>query len=324
MSTADAMNEALKTTAALYNTQNPTGGTDEENAARIAAADLETHQGSMTHAGAPEVRADTPEEIAAAKVAKDAADAVTADVAEAAALAAETPEDKVKREAAAAAVEAAKPKPDAAEWLVTENKSLNAAVNMMKAAGMEPGAAAAIFNVATETGDVSKVDTAALEDAVGKDAASLIMSGITQYIAEEGNALLSKVSKIHDSVGGSESFTTIKAWAQTKAATDAVFKTTVENLTTMLNGDNEFQSTMAAKELVSMYNGDAGNSTLNTTALVTPGGAPVIPAAAPPAMTAKAYAEGVQAAQRNLRGAEQSVEMQRLSRGRSAGRSQGI
>lgn len=319
-----AQDEANKAIAAIYNAQNPTGGSDEENAARLAAADLDKHQGSETHAGTPEVRADTPEELAAAaeaKVAKDAADKVVADAEAAkAAAAAETPEDKAKREAATPKAE----EPAKGEWLVTENKSLNAAVNMMKTAGLTPDAAAAIFNGATETGDVSKVDNAALVAAVGADAASLILSGVTQYITEEGAALLAKVSQVHDAVGGKESFTTIQAWAKTKAATDTDFKSTVENLTVMLNGDNAFQSTMAAKELVSLYNGDANNSTLNANTALNPAGAPVAPPAPVPAITAKEYAEGCMAASKNLRGADQQNEMARLSRGRAAGRTKGI
>jgi hypothetical protein len=348
---AHALNEQLKATAAAYNGSNPTGNSDADVAAQAAAHELNQHQGSTTHAGQHEVRADTPEEAAAAEAKKvaDAAEAETKKVADEAAkkVADETPEAKVAREAAEAAAavaveetpeakelrektEAATAKEvaDATEWMTTDSKEFNAAINMMKAAGMTPAEAATIFDEAAQTGDLSKVDEVALVAKVGADKAALIMGGFGTYVQTEGQALLARVKTVHDAVGGTDNWSKMTVWARGKAAGDTTFRGKVEGITAMMNGDNPMAAELATKEFLNLYNADSKNSTVSAAA---PAAAPSpLAAAAIPAVpaivgiTARGYAEGVADATRNLKGAEQSAKLRELSAARGAGRNKGL
>lgn len=327
---AQELNEQLKATAAVYNTQNPAGETEEEAAARAAAAQFEQTQGSKTHSGETEVRADTPEEIAAAEAAK-AEEEAKATAEEEAKKAekekAETPEETEEEKARREATEAETQKEiDDAEWMTTDSKEFNASINLMKAAGMTPAEAGAIFDDAAQTGDLSKVDHAALVEKVGEDQASLIMAGFTKYVESEGQALLERVNKVHDSVGGSENWQKMTQWARGKAKGDTEFRGKVEGITEMMNSGGILQAELAAKELMSMYNADKGNSTITPTAkAVDVTGKPAAkPASTATPTSAREYAEAVEYAQRNLRGSDQRAAIAKAKADREAGRAKGL
>lgn len=354
MSTADELNEELKATAAAYNGANPTGDSAEDAAAQKAAHELNKVQGSTGHNGNPEVLGETPEEAAAhaakkaadaaaaveavktpeekaaeAKAATEAADAAAKVIADKAAAdaaelakkkAAETPEETAEREAA----EKKKAESDK-QWMTTDSKEFNASLNLMKAAGMTAEKAAELFDGAAQTGDLSKVDQAALIAEVGEDNATLIMAGFTSYVETDGTAVLERLKTVQDSVGGSDNWATMTKWAKAKAKGDDTFRGSIESITGMLNSDDPLQSKLAATEFLSMYNADVTNSTLTSTETVdvlNKATVPATPATTP--MTAREYADGVGEAQRGLRGAEQAARLKELSANRAAGRSKGI
>lgn len=326
---AHALNEQLKATAAAFNANATDASlTDEENAARIAAAELNKVQGSVDHNGTPEVQADTPESIAAREA--KAAEAAAAEAAK------ETPEQAAVREAEealaaarkAAGIEepAAEPEtPAVDEWIATDSKEFNAAMSLMKAAGMTPAEAADLFNPATTTGDLSKVDQAVLVEKVGEDKAALIMAGLTTYVETEGQAALAVTKAAHDAVGGSENWAKMVSWARGKAAGDEAFTAQVEGITAMLNSGNAFQADMAATKFKELYNADPKNSTVGTPAatldVTKAAAAPAAPTATP--LTAREYAEQVGEADR-LRGPGRAAKLEALRIGRALGRSQGL
>lgn len=342
--TPEEINAALIATAAAYNSQNPTGDSAEDAAAQAAAHELNQATGSRGHDGTTEIHADTPEEISAteAKAAEEAAAAEEAKTdeekaadakakeeadakAKAEAEAAETPEDKAKREEAEAA---SQKEIDDAGWMTTDNKQFNASLNLMKAAGMKPAEAAEIFDEAAQSGDLSKVDQAALIEKVGEDQAALIMAGFTNYVETEGQAILERVSMVHDAVGGTENFAVMSKWARGKAKGDPAFRTKIENITEMMNGGNEYQADLAAKDFLRLYNDDGSNSSIapkaaakevNVTAAKT---APAKSTANP--ITAREFAEKSDNIMRTMRGAEQAAALKSLSADRAAGRNKGI
>lgn len=318
MSDAHEQNEQMKAIAAAYNAQNPTGDSDEENAARIAAAELAKAQGSKTHSGEHEVRADTEEELAAAEAAK-----------------AKAAEEAGKGEGDEEGEEASEETPaevtpageDVTEWVQSDSPEFNAAIGLMKAAGMTPAEGAAIFDDAANTGDLSKVDRAALVEKVGEDQAALIMAGFTKFVDTTGAALLERVNAVHDSVGGSDNWSKITGWARTKAKGDEAFKAEIQELTELMNGKSISAAKLAGKELLAKFNADKSNSTLTTTTApsVTPSGKPAAPSApAVKPISAREYAEAVEDAQRNLRGSDQTARLAELSKQRAAGRNKGI
>lgn len=341
--TGQELNEHLKQVASTYNSQNPVGETPEEVQARAAAAELNQVQGSENHSGNHEVRADTPEDIAArekkaeeeaaaaeaaktdeekAAEAKEAADKKAAE--EAAILAAETPEQKAAREAQEAKTDKESAE---AEWITTDNKDFNAAIGLMKAAGMTPEGAGKIFDKAMATGDASSVDMAALNEAVGEDQAALIMTGFTNYVSAEGQAVLERTKLVHDAVGGSENWLKMTSWAKTKARGDAEFRGKVEDITAMMNSGNKLSSELAAKEFLNLYNAQGTNSTITPKApkAVEVHQSPTTtPASSVTPLTAREFAEQSFEANKNLRGAAQSAKLAELAKGRSAGRAKGM
>ena len=321
----DAQNKAV---AASFNQQNPAGGSAEENAARAAAAAINSNQGSVDHNGAGAVRADTAEDTAAkeaAAAAKVIADAQAVEDAK-------TPEEKAAEVAAATALkatEAAEAKADTSvEWVQTDNKQFNAAIAMMKASGMTAAEGDLIFRDAIATGDLSKVDRALLLDKVGENSADLITAGFTNYLETTGQADLQRTKSIHDAVGGSKNWSDMVKWARGKAKGDEAFSKQVTEITGMMNGDSELSAKLAGKELLAMFNADAGNSTLTTTTTPTTTvavhGVATTPTATPVAgLTAREYSEGVQKAQKMRSPAEREASMKALSAGRAKGRTLG-
>lgn len=342
--TPEEINAALMATAATYNSQNPTGDSEEDAAAQAAAHELNQSTGSVGHDGQPEVRADTAEEIAEAE-AKAAAEAAAAEEAKTdeekeeeakakeeadakakeEAEASETPEEKAKREEAEAA---SQKEVDEAEWMSTDNKQFNASLNLMKAAGMKPAEAAELFDEAAQTGDLSKVDREALVEKVGEDQAELIMAGFTNYVETEGQAILQRITKVHEAVGGTENFQKMSVWARGKAKGDTEFRNTVSAITDMMNSGNEYQADLAAKDFLRMYNADSGNSSITPTAVtkevdVTAAKTSPAKSTATP-ITAREFADKTDTIMRTMRGADQAAALKALSADRAAGRKKGI
>lgn len=329
--TVEQQEAAAKETAALYNSQNPDNtGDAAENEARQAAAAAKL-AGNKDHNGAPAVIEDTPEELAAIAEKKAKEEAEAAEKAEKEAYDALSPEEKAEadkkaKEEAAAAHEAKVSEHKDAEWITSDNAEFNAAINLMKAGGMEAAEASAIFETAANTGDLSTVDREALVEAIGEDQAALVMAGFTRYVETTGQVLLQKAKNLHDAVGGSENWSKMTQWARKEAATNPEMKAKVLEITEAINSDNSFIASSAAKEFAAMYNASPKNNTLEakvaqvdvTGKLVTPAAPTVTP------LTARVYSEGVEDANRTMSGAALNARLAELSKGRQAGRQAGL
>lgn len=325
MTTAAEQDAANKAVAAEFNASGETTGSETENAARAAAAELAAVTGSVGHEGATEVRADTPEETAAIE-AKAAEEAATAKAeADKAAEEAKTPEQKAEEVAAQEAVrKQVAEETNAAGWMTTEDPSLQASLNLMKASGLSPAEAGEFFNDALDTGDIGTVDHEALAARVGKDNAELILSGVTKYAAEQSAEVLSKINAIQDTVGGKENWADMVRWSKAAARADDAVKAELTELQGMMNG-SELQGTLAAQKMMDMYNADSKNSTISTPAAKAHVPVPTMTAAPAPAVepiSAQVYAESIQ--RLTSRGGQHVADMAALSKARAAGRSAGI
>lgn len=318
------------------------GGTEDEIAARAAAAALEVGDlsGNVDHNGSPAVREDTPEELAAieaARVAEEAKTKAAADEkAEADRVAALTPEEKVAEEAAKIKAEAEKKVADEAaaeeaaknaEWMVSESVEFNSAINLMKDAGMTPAEASTIFDEAAQTGDVSKVDRAALVEKIGEDRANLVLAGFNSYVAKEGEAVLQRLNTVQEAVGGADNWSSMIKWARVKAANDTAFRDEVTEINKMMNEGSTTASTLAAKHFKELYNADPKNSTITTVKVdpVVPHNKPAVPAvsSATP-ISAREYADQMEAADRDLRGTAKVAKLREIQANREAGRRAGM
>ena len=316
-------NEEMIATASDFNKNGETSNNEGENAARAAAAELAQATGSKNHEGTTEVRADSEEETAAieAKKAEEAAEAEKKAAEEAEAN--KTDEQKAEEAAAAEALrKQVAEETDAAGWMETEDPTLQASMNLMKAAGLKPSEAGEFFNEALETGDINTVDVEALTARVGKDNAELIMSGVVKYGADQSAEVLSKVNAIQNEVGGKDNWAKMVKWSKAAARADDAVKSELTELQGMMNG-SEMQGKLAAQRMMQMYNADSKNSTMKT-AKVAPTLAPTssAPASAPvKGISAQVYAESIQNLQ--SRGAARAAEMAALSKARAAGRKLG-
>lgn len=158
--------------------------------------------------------------------------------------AAKTPEQKSKEEAEAKAKAeqeaAAKAKEEAdkaeaekkkaeeeekwkAEWLTIDNPHAQAAIDLMKEAGMKPVEAAEIFDEAIKAGDLTKVRWDLLEARLGGAKTLMVKTGIETYYNTEYDAQQKLVAYAHEQVGGEAGWDKVKTWAQRVEKSDKEF-----------------------------------------------------------------------------------------------------
>lgn len=150
---------------------------------------------------------------------------------------------------------------DDAEFPTSDDPSLNAALGLMKAAGMTTEKLAEHFGEAINTGDLSKIDREALNKELGEDKAELVMAGVTKWSADAGAATLEAARQVQQSVGGAENWAKMTAWAKQAAKSDPALKKEIQGITDMLNG-NEMSRKLGAQEFKRLYNADKKNVTL--------------------------------------------------------------
>lgn len=151
----------------------------------------------------------------------------------------------------------------ATEFPTSDDPSLNAALGLMKAAGMTSEQLTEHFGEAINTGDVSKVDRAALERVLGSDKTELVMAGVTKWSAEAGAAALEAARQVQAAVGGADNWAKMTAWAKAAAAKDPAVKSQIEDITDLLNG-NATARKLGAAEFQRLYNADPKNATVGT------------------------------------------------------------
>ena len=254
-------NEAMKKLASAVNAgATDAGASDEENAARQAAASA----GNQVPTGSQ-----SPEDLAA-EAAAFAKTKAEKDAAQKAADAAATGTGGEEPTAEEIAAQAAKDEAEAHEdgdgeqipWPTSTDRGMNAALGMMKDADMSSADISAVFGDAITTGDMSKVDVAALEAKLGKNQAASVLAGVTTWSVEAGNEALKIMGEVQSSVGGAENWATMVKWAK---ASDAATKAEVQEITKMLNG-SPTQRRLGAAEFTRIYNADTKNATLQTSA----------------------------------------------------------
>ena len=163
---------------------------------------------------------------------------------------------------------------DTAVWGDTSSENGNAVLALLQNSGVTPDEAKALLFDAVQAGDLSKVDRKALEAKVGKDKATIILTGADNFIKEQKAAAQAIVTDLHKEVGGEKNWKTIADWAN-KAMPDEE----LEQYRGMINAGG-LQSKMAAKELMRLYEAADGNSSLDTKVAL-PGGKPSTPTEPP-------------------------------------------
>lgn len=147
------------------------------------------------------------------------------------------------------------------EW---EDPSAQAAVELLKEAGVTPAEAQPIFEKAIESGNLTDIDVKALEAKVGKTKALLIMNGVKDFHARQTTQNTETVDMVFGVFGGEQNWDTVKQWAQTREKTDKGFKKELDSIRTDLDKGGR-AAKAAAKDLLKLYNGNPGTKGLGAT-----------------------------------------------------------
>lgn len=182
--------------------------------------------------------------------------------------------DKAKAEATAKAAADAKAKeaeedepPVVVEYQTWEDPSANAAVELLKEAGVSAAEAGSIFNKAIESGSLTDINVKELEAKVGKTKALLIMNGVTDYHRRTTEQNTKTVSVVKDVFGGDAGWQTVKEWAQAKELVDDKFKKELDEIRDDF-GKGGRAAKAAAKDLLALYNGSSNTKGLGNGGLV--------------------------------------------------------
>jgi hypothetical protein len=220
-----------------------------QNVDTAKAAEVAIHGRVSNMEKVIEEAAKTPEQIATEK--KAAEDAAAKETADAAAK-------KITDEAAAKAGEDDGWKE---EWVAVGNEHADAAIELMKAAGVKPVEGNAIFDEAIKAGDLTKVKWDLLEARIGKAQASLVKTGITAYYDGEYKEQQAVVDHAYAQVGGKEGWDKLVKWAHSTATVDKAFDKQLGEYRRALEVGG-FAGKAAVDALKTAYEAAPGNSSL--------------------------------------------------------------
>lgn len=148
------------------------------------------------------------------------------------------------------------------EWPKYDDPSLGAAVELMKAAGLNYEDSKAFFKKAGETGKASDVDFKGLEAKMGKAQATLVMAGLKQYEAEQTQFAQATITDVMTVLGGKESYMKLKDWVSVREAADPAFAKDLVAYRQMISSGG-VQAKAAAIALKQLYTENPNNSGLN-------------------------------------------------------------
>lgn len=227
-------------------------GTEHLNPAEVTAG---TGIPKEPTEAAPKVEA-TPEQTKAQEEA--------AKVAEAEAAAKKTAEGQAKQDDAEPATEYPELPTDAGQ----------AAVGLLKDAGLTVADAEVLFAKAIETGDLKQVDLKGLIAKIGTEKAAAALALLGQHVETVVNGNKAVVDAVHGVVGGEQNWTKVQAWSQALEVTDPAWAKQVAEYRQLFN--SPVTATLATKAILERYNADPKNSGLNNSLTTATGsGAPV-------------------------------------------------
>jgi hypothetical protein len=140
----------------------------------------------------------------------------------------------------------------------------NAAIQLMKDAGLKRGDANKVFGKAFESGDPADIDQAYLASKVGAQKAALILAGIMSYNTNANGVKMAAAKAVMDTVGGKENWAKVRTWAKALEAVDTGFAKKLGEYRQMIDLGG-IAAAKAAEELKRLYEGDPKNSSLSRT-----------------------------------------------------------
>ncbi len=158
-------------------------------------------------------------------------------------------------------------------WPSTGTEVGDSVLAVLQDSGITLEAAKALVYDATATGDLSKIDKAKLEAAVGKARANLVLIGVGKFVADNAAAKAAVDTIVHTATGGKANWDKVTAWAKANLSTDEV-----DDYIDMVGAGGR-KANMAATDLRARYE-DANGSLVDGTIIPTKT-APVVEAVKP-------------------------------------------
>jgi len=150
------------------------------------------------------------------------------------------------------------------EYISYGDANADAVVDILKEANIPAQEAFNLFKEAADTGDMSKIDKSVLIEKLGQSKADLVMLGVEKYYTTHIQSVNETVTAVHNEAGGEANYNKVVEWARAKGQTDPEFQKQVDSFNQMFDL-NKTAATIAARELVSLYNADDKNSSLSKT-----------------------------------------------------------
>ena len=114
------------------------------------------------------------------------------------------------------------------EYVQMDNPDAQAAVDVMKEAGVSPIEANAIFAKAIESKKLEDIDWATLESKIGPAKTRLVRNGIDKYFADVVSVQVATTEKAYEIVGGQENWLKVRDWAQAQEKADPQYAAKVK------------------------------------------------------------------------------------------------
>lgn len=147
------------------------------------------------------------------------------------------------------------------EYVEYNDDVANSVVSIFKEAKMSAKEAHLILEKAVSTGDFNKLDMDLLTQKLGKEKAILVKTGVIDYYTRMNESSTKSANAIYGEVGGEQNWQKVQTWAQKKSVADKGFAAKVESFNKMFSLD-AISAGIAARELKTLYEADADNSSL--------------------------------------------------------------
>lgn len=158
---------------------------------------------------------------------------------------------------------------DKAAWgdVDTSDEVTYSTLQLLQNSGVKPEEAKAMLWDAVQAGDPTKIDRDALVEKVGKAKATLILSGVNANIQATKDKIKEVSTIVHEASGGEAAWVKARTWAAKN-----IPESELEEFRGMLDkGGNTAK--FAAREIISKYNADPKNTSLNASGnTIKPGG----------------------------------------------------
>ena len=147
------------------------------------------------------------------------------------------------------------------QWVATGNEHADAAIELMKEAGIKPVEGNDIFAKAIESGDLKDIKWDILESRLGKAKASLVKAGVQAYFDGEYKEQMATKNYAHEQVGGADGWTKVQKWAAKLEKDDMKFALELADYRKAI-GVGGFAARAAIDAIKAAYEADPKNGSL--------------------------------------------------------------